>query len=131
MPLSKDLISYGMPGILANAISSETVTGVPARSIVTSVTATGTSITDAFQLASLSVIFTTVGIGTGAKLSTPLINDAIGAGLFVKNAGANALLVYPDTALNTLNRGAAGVPFSLAAGTSAIFRASSLTNWES
>lgn len=68
--------------------------------------------------------FTTVGAGQGAKLPSPEQGEFI----FVANAGANALLVYPDTG-HSINALAANAAFSLAAGKNALFWAATASKW--
>lgn len=68
--------------------------------------------------------FTTVGAGQGAKLPSPEQGEFI----FVSNAGANALLVYPDTG-HSINALAANAGFSLAAGKNALFWAATASKW--
>lgn len=130
MTFTTDLMAYGMPGLLAQALSNQTITSLINRSVSTTLTGTGTTIADALPLTSLDNIFTTVASGTGAKL--PAFDASVlGGSVVVKNAGANALLVYPDSASNTINRGSAGAALSVGAGTSATFRKTTSTNWES
>ena len=68
--------------------------------------------------------FTTVGAGQGAKLPSPEQGEFI----FVANAGANALLVYPDTG-HSINALAANAAFSLATGKNALFWAATASKW--
>lgn len=68
--------------------------------------------------------FTTVSAGQGAKLPSPEQGEFI----FVANAGANALLVYPDTG-HSINALAANAGFSLAAGKNALFWAATASKW--
>ncbi len=85
------------------------------QSNVTGLTATGTTIADAYQLDRIFSEFSTVAAGSGAKLY------ALGTGSFyaIKNSGANALLLYPSTGSGTINRAAAGASVSIAAGATA------------
>ena len=68
--------------------------------------------------------FTTVGSGQGAILPSPEQGEFI----FVANAGANALSVYPASG-HSINALAANASFSLAAGKNAMFWAATATKW--
>jgi hypothetical protein len=68
--------------------------------------------------------FTTVGAGQGAILPSPEQGEFI----FVANAGANALSVYPASG-HSINALAANASFSLAAGKNAMFWAATATKW--
>lgn len=81
-------------------------------------TAAGTTIADALQLSSIVNNFGTVASGAGAKLS-----DSVRSGLlvYVRNGGANALLLYPPNASGTINGGSTGAAVSIAATEVAVF----------
>jgi len=68
--------------------------------------------------------FTTVAASSGARLPSPEQGEFI----FVANAGANALAVYPNTG-HSINALAANAAFSLAAGENALFWAATATKW--
>lgn len=68
--------------------------------------------------------FTTVGSGQGAILPSPEQGEFI----FVANAGANALLVYPASG-HSINALAANAAFSVAAGKNALFWAATASKW--
>lgn len=68
--------------------------------------------------------FTTVGAGQGAILPSPEQGEFI----FVANAGANALSVYPATG-HSINALAANAAFSLAVGKNALFWAATASKW--
>lgn len=68
--------------------------------------------------------FTTVAASTGARLPAPEQGEFI----FVANAGANALNVYPASG-HSINALAANAAFSLAAGKNALFWAATATKW--
>jgi hypothetical protein len=106
--------SYGGSLVLTNA---KTHVAQPA---VDSLTATGTSITDALQLTKVYNNITTVAAGTGVKLYEP--SDAnstpttiTGVAQCVRNAGANNLVLYPPTTSDAINDGTAGHGVSLTA----------------
>jgi hypothetical protein len=68
--------------------------------------------------------FTTVAASSGARLPSPEQGEFI----FVANAGANALSVYPATG-HSINALAANAAFSLAVGKNAIFWAATASKW--
>lgn len=87
-----------------------------AQSVAATVTAAGTTITDAFQLAAVYNRVTTAAASTGVKLWTP----AIGSTIWVQNLGANDVKVYPPTASGNINGIGAGTAITLAAATDGI-----------
>lgn len=91
-------------------------------------TAAGTIITDALQLAAIVNNVTTVGAGSGVKLSDTV---GIGTAVFVKNRGANALLVYPPNASGVIDAASAGVAVSVATNTLNIFVKVATNTWVS
>lgn len=92
----------------------------------TTLTAAGTTISDALDLTAFFSNLTTVASGAGAQLWDAPLNSM----LIVRNQGANALLLYPHNNTDaTLNGGSVGASVSVASGAMAIaFRVSS-TNW--
>lgn len=106
--------SYGGSLVLTNARTTV------AHPSVDSLTATGSSISDALQLTRVYNNITTVAAGTGAKLWEP--DDANGtpttiSGIEIcaRNAGANNLVLYPPTTSDAINDGTAGHGVSLTA----------------
>lgn len=89
------------------------------------VSAAGTIITDATDLTALVNNVTTVAASTGVQL--PAV--AIGTQVLVRNSGANALNVFPDSATIKINGGTDGAAVSLAATEVGIFAKVSATNW--
>lgn len=87
-------------------------------------TAAGTTQGTALAITNQTNEFTTVAAGTGGILPSPEQGEFI----FVANAGANALNVYPATG-HSINPLAANTAFSLAAGKNALFWAASSTKW--
>lgn len=78
--------------------------------------AAGTNQGNATVIATTTTVFTTVASGTGAKLALPF--------QIVVNAGANALLVYPNSGASITGGGASlstNAPFTISAGSSASF----------
>lgn len=88
-----------------------------------SLTASGTTSTDAFQIVKVYNNFSTVASGTGAKLPPTEEGEVI----YVTNSGANALNIYPYEATTTID---GGVPAIVNVGCSAIFFATTRTSWE-
>lgn len=108
MALTKSLMGLGME---ANKASSLGFIGDEA----TSLTATGTTSSDALQLTSGINQFGTVASGTGCILPSQ------GGMAAVINNGANALLVYPGTGRQINNGTATTGSYSVANGKTAIF----------
>lgn len=93
--------------------------------VADTLTAAGTSNTDALQLSAIINRVTTTAAGTGVRLMLP----EVGSQVVVINSGANALLVYPGTGaqINALTATTAG--FSVPAGGRALFVGTSSANW--
>lgn len=93
--------------------------------VATSLTATGSSNSDALQLSAAINHVGTTAASTGVKLLIP----EVGSQMVVINSGANALTVYPGTGctINALTATTGG--FSVAAGGRALFIGTSSTNW--
>lgn len=95
--------------------------GVPSYGVIQSVSAAvsaaGVDITDATALTALVNNVSTVAAATGVGL--PVV--AIGQTVTVKNAGANALLVYPSSASDKLNGGSDGAAVSIATAAVGVF----------
>jgi len=101
-------------------------TGI-ALSVASGLVGAGTTIADALQLASFVNRFATVASGAGAKL---FLGIPIGAEAKVINQGANALLLYPPTATETINGGSVGASVSIAATELAIVTRTSTLNFD-
>lgn len=93
--------------------------------VADSLTAAGTSNTDALGLSAVINRVTTTAVSTGVRLMAP----EAGSMVVVINSGANALLVYPSTGaqINALTATTGG--FSVAAGGRALFVGTSSANW--
>jgi hypothetical protein len=93
--------------------------------VADTLTAAGTSNTDALALSAAINRVTTTALNTGVRLMLP----ETGSQVMVINSGANALLVYPGTgaSINALTATTGG--FSVAAGGRALFVGTSSTNW--
>ena len=88
-----------------------------------SLTASGTTSTDAYQIVKVYNVFTTVASGAGAKLPPTEEGEVI----YVTNNGANALKIYPYEATTTID---GGVPSTVNVGCSAIYFAPTRTSWQ-
>lgn len=99
MPQGRKLVTAGIPGPAANAITGD---------VANSLTATGSTQATALQLQADINRFTTVAASTGAIL--PSMNP--GDSCVVFNGGANALLVYPPVG-GTINALAANAGYSV------------------
>lgn len=83
--------------------------------IVTGLVATGNS-----QGTALEVSFRFNHVGTTASSTGVILNEGIPNEIFVRNAGANALNVYPPIGYS-IDGGTVNAAFSLAAGTTGRF----------
>lgn len=118
MAIKRHITALGTPPKLASAIVGAADAG--------GLTALGTNLATAYAIGGGFAGFTTVASGTGAAL--PLADP--GDDVFVSNLSASqALLVYPDSALNTIQGGSAGAGFSVAANKSAVFKKVTATAW--
>jgi hypothetical protein len=80
------------------------------QTLVTDITAAGTTLGTATHLTAQQNIVTTTGSGTGVSLP---LTPATGLVVMVKNYGANTLLVYPNTSGTAIGQSAAGVAVSV------------------
>lgn len=117
MSLAKSLVFAGLHKLVAELVGG-------ASSVVSNLTATGTSQATALALTADCNIFGTVGSSTGARLPDFDVGDDI----TIVNGGANALSVYPPTG-HQINALAANAALSVPAGRSARFRRVSSTRW--
>lgn len=110
MPLVTDLIGLGMPAEQAAKLGTPTIDALPQEPVGATVTAAGTTITDATTLSGLVNNVTTAAASTGVKLNslTP-----IGATVIVRNGGANDLKLYPASATEAINGGSLGASITL------------------
>jgi hypothetical protein len=88
-----------------------------------SLSASGTSSSDAYQLNKIYNTVTTVASGSGVKLPPTEEGEVI----YITNNGANALKVYPYEATTTID---GGVPSTINVGCSAIYFAPTRTSWQ-
>jgi len=85
--------------------------------VSSTVTAAGTTITDAFDLLTSVNIITTAGAGSGVQLPSMQIGDSVE----ILNLGANAVNVYPYTG-DRINALATNSGFTLATNTAVKIR---------
>jgi hypothetical protein len=105
----QNLMAYGTPPLLAQAIVGE---------VANNLTAAGTTQGNALKLSAVTNVVTTAAASTGVQLPSTSQGD----GIVVANLGANALLVYPVVG-GAIQGGAANAGFSVAAGKTATFTA--------
>jgi len=89
------------------------------------ITASGTIITDAFDLSRNINGITTAAAGTGVQLFLA----TIGVPVYVGNGGANTVNVFPPDGSSTINNGSAGAAKTIAAGNGATFVRMTSTAW--
>jgi len=83
MAIATRIMSSGLPAMAANNIVGDSAIGL---------TATGSSITDAYLLTAAVNDFTTVAASTGAKLMPLNPGDSV----VIFNGGAQTLTIYPN-----------------------------------
>lgn len=93
--------------------------------IATGLTATGTVITDAFDMVADVNVFGTVAANTGAQLPSCELGDS----LWVYNGGASTLKVYPDSSSAQINQIGAGAAMSLGTSTGCLYIRITTTRW--
>lgn len=116
MPTLKNLLGVGVAPGQAEFIMGRSTSGL---------TATGTTQTDALLLPTTVCEFTTVASGTGTRIPANL--DPADK-IYVHNAGANALSVYPPTG-ELIQSGAVNAAFSVAANKCVLLVKRSPTKW--
>lgn len=116
MALSKNIMQGGFSAGNAKAING---------AIATALTAAGTVIGDALDLAADTNVIGTCGSGAGVQLP----NCEVGDSCEVYNGGANACKVYPDLSTSQINGVTAGAAITLATNTACLFRKISSLRW--
>lgn len=121
-----DLIGLGMPPEQANVLSNETLSSAPALSSSGTLTAAGSTITDALALSSFVNLVGTAALGTGVKLP---IDCPVGQCVYVANNGANAVKLYAQSSqtINTSIAGATGTSVATTQAAQCVRQSS--TNW--
>jgi len=126
MPLLQDLMGTGMPGELASIVANETLSSAPTFSSSGSLTAAGTTVTDALALTSFVNLVGTAAASTGVKLP---IECPVGQTVYIANNGANSIKVYAQSS-QTINTSIAGATGTTVATTQALQCVrQSATNW--
>lgn len=110
--------------LMGSGMSAQAATNI-AGDLNDTLTATGSTITDALQLSAASNILSTVAASTGARLP-PAEKGAI---IYVKNLGAQTLTVYPQSASGKINAGSVGDGVSVAAAAAQWFVARNNLDW--
>ncbi len=116
MALALDIVKGGFSPQSAKAINGQ---------VQSSITAAGTSISDATDLTASINVVTTAAASSGVQLPHCEIGDEVE----ILNLGANAVTVYPDTTSNRINALAAAAGFLLAANTAVKLRKYTTTRW--
>jgi len=116
MALAADIMRGGTSAGQAQAINGQ---------VSPTVTASGTTIADAFDLIASINVLTTVASGTGVQLPSGMIGDQVE----ILNLGANTVTVYPDSSTTRINQLTAGTGFSLGINTAVKLRKFSSTRW--
>ncbi len=102
-----------------SAGSSQAINGA----VATALTAAGTSITDALDLAATCNVISTCASGAGVQLPSMQVGDECE----VYNGGANQCLVYPDQTTVGINQLSVGTAMALPQYTSCKYRKVSST----
>lgn len=126
MAFSDDLIQTGVHPEVAQVLGASTVRRSPTRDVATALTATGSALSDAYQITTLNSTFGTVASSTGAKLPSYWPIGQLG---FVQNDGANPLTIYPPTSSGTINGGSAGAGVTVAAAAGSLIVRRSTTDF--
>lgn len=115
MSLATDIVQGGFSAGQAKAIGGQ---------VNATVTAAGSSRTDATLIKATNTICSTVAASTGVILPTA----EIGSDVWIYNAGANALTIYPHTD-GTINQLTANSSISLATNTAVLLKRFSTIRW--
>lgn len=126
MSLLTDLIGLGLPPEQASVLNSQTLSSATALSSSGSLTAAGSTITDALALTSFINLVGTAAASTGVKLP---IDCPIGQCVYIANNGANSIKVYAQSSqtINTSITGATGTTVTNLQAVQCIRQ--STTNW--
>ena len=116
MPLAREMMQGGTSAGQAKALNGQ---------FNVSITAAGTSISDATDLLTSNNVITTAAASSGVQLPSADIGDEV----TILNLGANTVTVYPDSASNRINQLTAGSGFALASNTACIVRRFTSTRW--
>ena len=116
MATAADIMKAGHSALGARGINGQ---------VQSSITAAGTSISDATDLTASINGVTTAAASSGVQLQRGEIGDEVE----ILNLGANAVTVYPDDTSNRINQLSAGSGFLLASNTAVKLRKYTTTRW--
>ena len=116
MATARDIMKGGFSAGGARAINGQ---------VNSSVSAAGTTISDATDLVSSINVVTTAAASSGVQLPSCEIGDEVE----ILNLGANAVTVYPDISTGQINGLSAGAGFLLATNTSVRCRRFTSLRW--
>ena len=114
MPLAKDLVQVGFSPGQAGGANGQ---------VAPSVSAAGTTISDATDLSASINYLTTVAASSGVQLYFGQVGDD----MWVFNSGANPVLVYPPSSSHQINQIAAGSAHVLSTETGCLYKLVSTT----
>ena len=116
MATAVDIMKGGFPAGQAKAINGQAKV---------TISAAGTTISDATDLTASVNVVTTAAAGSGVQLPAAEIGDSVE----ILNLGAGAMFVYPDASANQINALSAGTGFLLAPNTAATLKKFTSTRW--
>jgi hypothetical protein len=110
----------------ALGIAPEAARVLANHNVATGLTATGSAITDALDLAAEFNLVATTAASTGVQLP----DWPIGSVIYVRNDGANSLNVFPHSATGTINAGGGGAAQAVATTKKGRFIRLTALNWD-
>lgn len=116
MALAAEIMQGGLSAGQADAINGQTKS---------SISAAGSTISDATQLTASQNLLSTVSSGQGVLLPNGMVNDQVE----IYNGGSNAVKVYPPNSTQNINQLSAGTAITLNVNTAAYFRKVTTTQW--
>lgn len=124
MSLTTALIGLGLPVEQAALLGSQGITTTPILPIEINITSSGTVISDAYQLKALFNYIVYVDTATGVRLP----NSTIGQPIYITNASAKNLHIFPLDSSCSINGQALGQEITIgSATTTIIFRVSDVS----
>ncbi len=125
-----DGINIGVSTPGTGRFSTLTAAGMFLQSTANNITAgTTNTLAGALGLTAALNNIKTAAANSAVRLPSTTLTANLSAMIRVRNAGANAVNVYPPSASSTINALAAGAAFVLAAGASITFNQMSATEW--
>ena len=116
MALARDIMKGGFSWGSAKAVNGQ---------IDSTVSASGTSISDAKRLATSINVVTTAAASSGVQLPSAEIGDEVE----ILNIGSNSVVVYPDASTARINNLSTGSGFTLATNTAVKLRKFTKLRW--